>query len=87
MLHRLILKVTKFQLHPPNRLSTVIKNILGPSCPPMSNGVKMTSWSVKLVFEIRISVFLKACSHDPILSLALFQLIEKLINFFEFAIE
>ena len=29
MLHRLILKVTKFQLPPPKRLGTVVKNILG----------------------------------------------------------
>ena len=29
MLHRLILKVTKLQLPPPKRLSTVVKNILG----------------------------------------------------------
>ena len=29
MLHRLILKVTKFQLSPHKRLSTVVKNILG----------------------------------------------------------
>ena len=29
MLHRLILKVTKFQLPPPTHLSTVVKNILG----------------------------------------------------------
>ena len=29
MLHRLILKVTKFHLPPPKRLSTVIKNIFG----------------------------------------------------------
>ena len=27
MLHRLILKVTKFQLPPPKRLGTVVKNI------------------------------------------------------------
>ena len=42
MLHRLILKVTKFQLPPPTRLGTVVKNILGgPSCPPpMSNRIK-----------------------------------------------
>ena len=40
MLNRLILKVTKFQLPPPKRLGTVVKNILGgPSCPPMSNRV------------------------------------------------
>ena len=40
MLNRLILKVTKFQLPPPNRLGTVVKNILGgPSWPPMSNRV------------------------------------------------
>ena len=29
MLHRVILKVTKFQLPPPKRLNTVVKNILG----------------------------------------------------------
>ena len=43
MLHRLILKVTKFQLLPPKRLGTVIQNISGghhaPS-PLMSNRVK-----------------------------------------------
>ena len=38
MLNRLILKVTKFQLPPPKRLGTVVKNILG--APPMSNRVK-----------------------------------------------
>ena len=40
MLHRLILKVTKFQLPPPERLITVVKNIFGASCPPMSNRVE-----------------------------------------------
>ena len=42
MLNRLILKVTKFQLPPPNRLDTVGKNILGGhhAPPPMSNRVK-----------------------------------------------
>ena len=34
MLHRLILKVAKFQLHPPKRLGTVVKNILGAIMPP-----------------------------------------------------
>ena len=29
MLHRLILEVTKFQIPPPKRLGTVVKNILG----------------------------------------------------------
>ena len=38
MLHRLIVKVTKFQLPPPKRLRTVIRNILGAIMPPpMSN--------------------------------------------------
>ena len=37
MLHRLILKVTKFKLPPPERLGTVVKNILG----GMSNRVKL----------------------------------------------
>ena len=40
MLNRLILKVTKFQLPPPKRLGTVVKNIFAP--PPMSNRVKPT---------------------------------------------
>ena len=42
MLHRLILKVTKFQLPAPKRLGTVVKNILGGhhGPPPMSNRVK-----------------------------------------------
>ena len=35
MLNRLILKVSKFQLPPPKRSGTVLKNIWGgPSCPP-----------------------------------------------------
>ena len=42
MSHRLILKVTKFQLIPPKRFGTVVKNILGGHHgPPMSNRVKM----------------------------------------------
>ena len=41
MLHRLILKVTKFQLPPPKRLGTVVKNILGGYHAPMSNRVKV----------------------------------------------
>ena len=41
MLNRLILKVTKFQLPPPKRLGTVVKNIWGAiMAPPMSNRVK-----------------------------------------------
>ena len=42
MLNRLILKVTKFQLPPPKRLGTVVKNI---SWPPMSSRVNQTSQS------------------------------------------
>ena len=41
MLHRLILKVSKFQLPPPKHLGTVVKNILGAIMPlPLSNWVK-----------------------------------------------
>ena len=41
MLNRLILKVTKFRLPPPNCLGTVSKNILGgPSCPPCQIGLR-----------------------------------------------
>ena len=43
MLNRLILKVTKFQLPPPNRLGTVGKNILGGHhAPPCQIGLKRT---------------------------------------------
>ena len=43
MLNRLILKVIKFQLSPPKRLGTVVKNILEwPSWPPMSNRVNVS---------------------------------------------
>ena len=50
MPNRLILKVTKFQLLPPKRLGTVVKNILGAIMPPplMSNGVKEVSSSMTL---------------------------------------
>ena len=43
MLHRLILKVTKFQRPPPKRLSIVVKNIWGGHHDPlpMSNKVKL----------------------------------------------
>ena len=41
MLHRLILKVTKFQFPPPKRLGTVGRNMWGKHhAPPMSNRVK-----------------------------------------------
>ena len=42
MLHRLMLEVAKFQLPPPKRLGTVVKNILGGhhAPPPMSNRLK-----------------------------------------------
>ena len=41
MLNRLILKVTKFQLPPPKRLGTVVKNILGGHyAPPCQIGLK-----------------------------------------------
>ena len=38
MLHKLILKVTKFQLPPPKRLSTVVKNISGEGHDPCQIG-------------------------------------------------
>ena len=40
MLNRLILKVTKFQLPPPKRLGTVVKNILGDIMPPCQIGLR-----------------------------------------------
>ena len=44
MFHRLILKVTKFQLPPRKRLSTVVKNIMGGHHgPPCQIGLRLTS--------------------------------------------
>ena len=42
MLNRLILKVTKFQLPPPKRLGTVVKNIFGGyhALPPCQIGLR-----------------------------------------------
>ena len=55
MPNRLILKVTKFQLPPPKRLDTVVKNILGGggnhAPPPMSNRVKDNLFSDTLKHE------------------------------------
>ena len=44
MLHRLIVKVTVFQLPPPKPLSTVVKNILGASIPPPPKQIRLR-WS------------------------------------------
>ena len=59
MHHRLILKVTKFQLPPPERMSTVAKNIFWRALwPPMSNRIKpdlifslLTTFSVYKLFS------------------------------------
>ena len=52
MVHRLILKVNKFQLPPAKRLGTVVKNILGDHhAPPMSNRVKVTLSVVLLLVD------------------------------------
>ena len=46
MLNRLILKVTKFQLPPPKRLGTVVKNILGGHhAPPPQCQIGSSLWS------------------------------------------
>ena len=42
MLNRLMLKVTKFQVPPPKRLGTVVKNILGSSWPPPPFQIELT---------------------------------------------
>ena len=48
MLHRLILKVSKFQLSLPKGLSTVVKNILrGHHAPPCQVGLK-SPWYIKI---------------------------------------
>ena len=57
MPHRLILKVTEFQLPPPKRLGTVVKNILGGHHgPPMSNRVKGTCYGNKTIHQIGATI-------------------------------
>ena len=58
MLHILILKVTKFQLPPPKRLSTVVTNILEAS-PPMSNSVKKPNISRNTPWNCNFSLLFK----------------------------
>ena len=64
MPHRLILKVAKFQLPPPKRLGTVVKNILGGhhAPPPMSNRVNSyMCFSLDQIIkdnEIKIDIYL-----------------------------
>ena len=60
MLHRLILKVKKFQLPPPNRLSTVVKNMSGAIMPPppMSDRVNVIHLRPVPVYRISTFVFL-----------------------------
>ena len=59
MLNRLILKVTKFQLPPPKRLGTVVKNILGDHYAPlrMSNRVKIESIHQELSNNVSVINF------------------------------
>ena len=51
MLHRLILKVTKFQLPPSKRLGTVVKNILGASCPPPPCQIGLSQFGIFKAFS------------------------------------
>ena len=60
MLHSLILKVTKFQLPPPKRLSTVTKNILA-SWPPCQIGLRKTMPFATAHLEIF------HCTHRPLI--------------------
>ena len=64
MLHRLILKVKKFQLPPPNRLSTVVKNMSGAIMPtPMSDRVNVIHLRPVPVYRISTFVFLVLKGH------------------------
>ena len=59
MLHRLILKVKKFQLPPPNRLSTVVKNMSGAIMPPhVTDRVNVIHLRPVPVYRISTFVFL-----------------------------
>ena len=56
MLHRLIFKVTKFQLPTPNRFRTVVKNILGAyHAPTISDRVNWENLATKAVFFLALT--------------------------------
>ena len=65
MLNRLILKVTKFQLPPPKRLGTVVKNILGGHhAPPCQIGLKVFDHAIKTLedrVEFQVDDFYTPC--------------------------
>ena len=57
MLNRLILKVTKFQLPPPKRLGTVVKNILGAiMLPPCQIGLRDPLFSRIVQFSLPLNL-------------------------------
>ena len=70
MLHRLILKVTKFQLLLPKRLSTVVKNILGG--PPMPN--RVNTGGTRKNFDRNASVTFLGLKFDKLLFWGLFKM-------------
>ena len=69
MLHRLILKVAKFQLPPSKRLGTVVKNILWAIMPPPCQiGLKTARNSRDGNYSFEFCPFHAALSEDNTLS-------------------
>ena len=61
MLHRLILKVTKFQLPTPKHFSTVVKNFFGGASWPPSCQIALTA-SIKAIL-LAFGIFWRAGNH------------------------
>ena len=72
MPHRLILKVTKFQLPPPKRLGTVVKNILGAiMAPPCQIGLNIvTNLGAATLTDREIEIHKVKLSHPLYIKMA-----------------
>ena len=68
MRHRLILKVTKFQIPPPKRLNTMVQNILGGIMPPppphMLNRVKTKNPDLQESTKEYFKLYLGFCNKN-----------------------
>ena len=82
MLHRLILEVTKFQLSPSKRLSTVVKNIWGPSCPPCQIGLNAGATAYTVLTDLD-DQRLFSRSTDSVYFLNIFYFFKSIIKTFQ----
>ena len=81
MLHRLILKVTKFHLPPPKHLSTVVKTFLGGhhDLPPYQIGLMVDFLNLKYCIVAKI-LYNRSRFSKPLLRGTIFQITKFQVN-------